>query len=323
VAVGFKRNIIQFMKVVIPEDISIIPSHYYDEISKICELTLYKDFPENDEEIVRRSKNAELLIVKWINFPDEIITESGNLKYVITATAGYSHLPLEKASKKQIQIINCPTHNSQAVAEHVFALMFALSRKVVECQINMIKGNWKKSPYSFLGDEVSGKTLGIIGYGNVGKKVNKIGLGLGMKIIKVDSGNSMEDFEDLIKNSDYISLNVSLNDKTRLMINEQRINLMKASAFLINTSRGAVIDQEALFNSLKAKRIAGAGLDVFQNEPSIGKVPKEIAKLANLPNVIVTPHVAFNTNEAGERLGMEIIQNIKAIIKGKPINVVN
>jgi len=174
-----------------------------------------------------------------------------------------------------------------------------------------------------LGVELAGKVLAQVGYGNIGKRVVELARGVGMKVAVADSKTTDKKLDEMISKADFISLNVPLTERTEKLIDERRINLMKKGAYFINTARGDIVDQNALYKALADRKIAGAGLDVFMDTPPVGKAPREVIKLASLKNVIVTPHLAFNTKEAGERMGREMLDNVKAIIKGKPINVVN
>jgi len=245
------------------------------------------------------------------------------LRYIVSLTSGFGHFPLIDARKKGVTIVNSPTHNSLAVAEHTIALMFAVSRKITFARDNILKGNWKISPYDFLGTELSGKTLLQVGNGNIGSKVAKIARGIGMKVVVSNSKTTDDQLDKLIPTSDLISINVPLTNRTKNMMNERRIGLMKSSAYLINTARGDIVDQNALYKALKNRNIAGAGLDVFPGTLPTGKANREVVILARLSNVVATPHMAFNTIEAGERLGREMVDNVKSILTGKPINVVN
>ena len=311
------------MKIIIPEKINVIPDKYYYELKKLGDVVFYNDYPYDPTEINKRIKDAEILIVKWIYLPDDFLDYCPKLKYIMSLTSGFGHFPLEKARKRRVIIINSPTHNSLAVAEHTIALMFAVSKKIVFARDNIMKGDWKKSPYDFLGNELSGKTLLQIGYGNIGSKVAKIAHGIGMRVVVADSNTTDSQLDELIPAADYISINVPLTPRTKGMINNKRISLMKKTAYLFNTARGDIVDQNALYLALKNNKIAGAGLDVFVGTLPNERANKDVVKLAKLSNVVATPHMAFNTIEAGERMGKEMIDNVKAILKSKPINVVN
>ncbi|KKQ51373.1 hypothetical protein A3A52_01080 [Candidatus Woesebacteria bacterium RIFCSPLOWO2_01_FULL_39_14] len=311
------------MKIVIPEKIDVIPQKFLDELKKLGQVKIYDNFPIGGKEILERIKDAEILIVKWIYLPENFLDICKNLKYIVSLTSGYGHFPLKEARSKKIVIVNSPIHNSHAVAEHTITLMFAVARGIFYAQENVKKGNWKDSPYDFLGVELAGKVLAQVGYGNIGKRVVELARGVGMKVAVADSKTTDKKLDEMISKADFISLNVPLTERTEKLIDERRINLMKKGAYFINTARGDIVDQNALYKALADRKIAGAGLDVFMDTPPVGKAPREVIKLASLKNVIVTPHLAFNTKEAGERMGREMLDNVKAIIKGKPINVVN
>ena len=311
------------MKIVLPEKIDVLPQKYLDELKGLGQVESYENFPIEDEEILERIKDAEILIVKWIYLPENFLDVCKSLKYIVTLSSGYGQFPLKEARSKKIIIVNSPTHNSHAVAEHAVALMFAVARGIFYAQDSIRKGNWKKTPYDFQGVELAGKTLVQIGYGNIGKQVAYIARGIGMKVVVANSKTTSKKLDEMISKADLINLNIPLTEKTKNLIDKRRIGLMKKNAYLINTARGDVVDQEALYQALVNEKIAGAGLDVFIGTPPVGKAPSGIMKLANLKNVSTTPHLAFNTKEAGERMGKEMLDNVKAIIKGNPINVVN
>lgn len=287
------------------------------------DVILYKDFPKGEREISKRIADAQIIAVKWLPVSEQVIENAHKLEHIITLTSGYGHLPLVKAREKGINIINCPTHNSQAVAEHTIALMFALVRQVSAAHCELRAGKWKDTPNSYIGSEVAGKKIGIVGFGNIGQRVAKLAQGLGMKVVYVDSKSTPEEFDSLLASSDVVTLNLPYSGETHHLINWERLKQMKKLAYLINTARGTIVDQKALLSALVSGEIAGAALDVFEGEPTVGEAPSVIVKLAKLPNVVATPHIAYNTKEAAFRLGEELLRNVAACVKGKPINIVN
>lgn len=311
------------MRIVLPEHIDILPKKYIEELGKLGEVKVFNDFPKTEAEIAKRIQDAQIVVVKWIRPSEKLLEKAPQLECIVVLSSGYADLPLKEARTKGITILNCPKHNTLAVAEHAIALLFALIRHVVEAQLNIQGGQWRKSPYSYLGREVTGKRIGIIGYGNIGKKVAKLAKGLGMKVVYVNSQSSPQELDDLIKTSDFITLNLSYSKSAYHIINESRLKQMKKTAFLINTARGAIVDTKALEKALRAGEIAGAALDVVEGELTVGDAPSELVKLSKLPNVVITPHIAYNTKEAAERLGREMVENVKAYIEGNPVNVVN
>lgn len=224
--------------------------------------------------------------------------------------------------KKGIKILNCPTFTSQAVAEHAIGLMFAVKRHIVVSNQSILQG--KYSGKRTEGTEVKGKTLVTFGYGNVGKKVVEMAKGLGMGTGYINTKTSEKESNELLRKADVLVLCIPLNEKTKGILDTAKISLLKKNSIVINVSRGLVVDQSALYNALLEGKIAGAGIDTFpSDENTLGKTPEEIMKFAKLPNVVATPHIAFKTKEAMERLGEELIKDIESCVEGNPINVVN
>lgn len=309
-------------RITIPEYVAILTEDCINQLREFGNFQFYKDFPATDGEIVKRIGNADVVIIKWLKFSESLLQRLPNLKYIISLTVGYNHLPVEAAAKLGIKIITCPTHNTHAVVEHTFALLFSVTRRIVEAQIQLQKGAWKH-PYNFPGTELAGKKLLVIGHGNIGKEVAEIAKCFGLIVDTANSKTTSAQLNKFIQNADIISLHVPLTESTKHLINKEKLSLMKNTAYIINTSRGEIIDQKALFKALKSKQIAGAGLDVFEHEPISGDLPKEIIELINLRSVVATPHIAFNTKDAANRLTVELLSNLKSIIQGKPQNLVN
>lgn len=310
------------LQIAIPEYVAILSEEDINQLRKFGNVELSKDFPATEDEIVKRIGAANIILIKWLIFSDSLLRRLPNLKYIITLSVGYNHIDVKTATQLGIKILTCPTHNTHAVVEHTFALLFSLSRRIVEAQSRLQKGAWIH-PYNFPGTELAGKKLLVIGQGKIGKEVAQIAKCFGLIVDTANSSTTPAQLNELIQNADIISLHVPLTKATRRLINKERLSLMKNTAYIINTSRGEIIDQKVLFNALKNKQIAGAGLDVFEHEPISGSLPKEIIELINLPNVVATPHMAFNTKEASRRLGAELLSNLKSIILGKPKNLVN
>lgn len=307
------------MKVVFPDQLDLLPNHK-EKIQSLVDLTTYDDHPTEDQAI-ERIQGAELITVNYIDATKKLIESTPSLKYIVVPAVGYEWVDLVAAKKADIKVLNCPTHNGQAVAEHTIALMFAVARKIVQANLDLKNGEWR--PKNLQGVELSGKTIGLIGYGNIGKQTAQIAQALGMEITYANSKTSSSELDTIISQSDFVCLNIPLTPKTKHMIDERRIGLMKKTAFLINTARGAVVDQKALVKALRNNEIAGAGLDVFENEPLTGKPTQEMLELVVFDNVVATPHIGYNTQETVNRLGSELIRNIESCIEGNPINVVS
>ena len=249
----------------------------------------------------------------------ELIEKADNCKIIARVGVGLDNIDEDAAKAKNIQVINAVEAAMTAVAELVLALMLSLARQIPRGDRAIRNGEWLKKELK--GTELKGKYLGIIGCGNIGKRLGRLAKGLYMNIIgfdvipideefSKDVGLMKADLDTLLQSSDYISLHVPLLDSTHHMINEEKLSLMKNTAKIINTSRGGVIDEDALYNALKNGKLGGAALDVFENEPATN------SKLATLDNVILTPHIGAQTKEAQSLAANVIAEKIIQILRG-------
>ena len=252
-------------------------------------------------------------------------------KIFVNYASGYDNVDTVEATKRGIVIANAPAiSTSEAVAEHTFALMLSLSARIVEADQFVRDGKYKGwEPMNFIGMDLLGRTLGLIGAGRIGAKVAYYASGFGFKVIYTDikrneqiekesSATFFSTPEEVLKQADIISLHVPLMDSTKHLINAERLAMMKKTAFLINTARGPIVDEVALVEALKNKTIAGAGLDVFEFEPKLAK------GLVKLDNVILTPHIASASDTARNEMSKLVADNIVAFFEGKvPPNKVN
>jgi D-lactate dehydrogenase len=276
----------------------------------------------------------------------EILRKLPKLKLITTMSTGYDHIDLEECKKRKVTVCNVPVYGENTVAEHAFALILALSRKIVDCVERTKRGSFELK--GLRGFDLRSKTIGVIGGGNIGQHVIRMAKGFEMNVLVFDlhqdkklaktMGFKYTAMDKLLKESDVVSLHVPYNKHTHHLINKDKLSLMKKNAILINTSRGGIIDTEALVNALKRKKLAGAGLDVLEEESELIEetqlLKKEFTKnydlktvvenhvLLEMPNVIITPHNAFNTNEALMRILETTIKNIKRYKISKKINVV-
>jgi phosphoglycerate dehydrogenase-like enzyme len=294
-----------------------------DATSKIKNLpaTVYDDTPTEASEIIRRIKDAEIITANYIDITAPIIDAAPNLKYIIVPSVGYEWVDYKYAASKGIKVLNCPTHNSLAVAEHAIALLFATARKITESNRALRSGTWQQDPYE--GFELNGKSLGLVGYGNIGKNVERMAQGLGMQVSHTNSHSTSEELDSLMSDSDVVVLCLPLNEDTKGIIDARRLGLMRSSAVLVNVARGAIVNQTALRAALESGQIRGAGLDVFAGEPLTGTPSAEIVALSQLPNVVATPHIGYNTKETAVRLGIELLADIQSCIGKAPIHAVN
>lgn len=290
------------------------------------DLTVYDDTAP--QQLLKRIQNANIIITKEMEVSGEMIRQfPDSVKLICEAGTGYNNIDLDAAKEKKITVCNIPSYSSKRVAHTAIMMILNLS-STIQTQMKMLEnGNYDNFTHNLQVPhvEVNGKTLGVVGAGHIGKNVIKIAQALDMDIM-VYTRTPREDYDGihyvsldtLLKNSDYISLHCPLTSSTKHMINKDTLSLMKPTAFIINTSRGALIDEKALVEALKNQTIAGAGLDVQEEEP-----PKEDSPLYQLDNVILTPHIGWKGLETRQRLVSILANNIKAYLEGNPINVVS
>ncbi len=251
----------------------------------------------------------------------ELIEKADGCKIIARVGVGLDNIDLDAAKAKDIRVINAAEGAMNAVAELVLGLMLSLARKIAYADRGVRDGKWLKKESK--GTELRGKYLGVVGVGNIGKRLGRLAKGLNMNIIGYDVipideefskevGLMKADLNTLLQSSDYVSIHVPLLDSTRHLINAEKIGIMKDTASIINTSRGGVVDEDALYDALKSGRLGGAALDVFEKEPATGH------KLAELDNVILTPHMGAQTREsqslAANVIGEKIIQILRGVI---------
>jgi D-3-phosphoglycerate dehydrogenase len=261
------------------------------------------------------AKNYEVLVVRSrTKITKEIIEASTqNVKIIARVGVGLDNIDVKEAEARKIRVINSPEAAATSVSELVIGLMLSLARKIPFADNEMKKGNWVKK--DLVGIELRGKYLGIVGVGSIGRNIGRMGKALRMNLIGHDIfpinkdyikevGLIVTDFNTLIESADFITCHVPLTTDTRKMVNREKFSKMKSTAFLINTSRGEVIDEEALYDALSTRKIAGAALDVFEIEPPTNNM------LLKLPNVVCTPHIGAQTNEAQELASLVIAEKI-------------
>lgn len=264
-----------------------------------------------------KMKDVDVLIVRSATkVTKEIIESAPKLKIIGRAGMGMDNIDVEAADTKNIKVLNTPGQNALSVAELIIGMVIDIYRNITRATIGLKEGKWEKKELEGL--ELSGKTFGIIGFGYVGKNLAKLLIGFDTTTLVHDIVDLTEleqkeykvsqvPFEELLRKSDIISLNIPKNEKTYHIISEPEMKLMKDNVVIVNTARGGLIDEKALLKYLKNGKIYGVGLDVFEEEPPANDFYKE---LFSLPNVIVTPHIGASTKEAQERVGINIIDRI-------------
>lgn len=283
------------------------------------------------DEILRRVKDADAIVSMVTDKMDSEVFEAAGpqLKVVANYAVGFDNIDVREAERRGIVVTNTPGVLTQAVAEHALGMMIAVARRIVEADDFTRAGKYKGwMPLGFMGQSLWGKTLGIVGVGRIGTWMAEAAhRGLNMKILYTDVHHDDElelkesatyhSLDVLLKQSDVVSIHVPLLEKTRHLIGAHELRLMKPTAILLNTSRGPVVDEAALYHALKAGKLFGAGLDVFEAEPKL------YPGLAALPNVVLTPHIASATIEAREAMAEIAANNIRAVLRGTaPLNPV-
>jgi glycerate dehydrogenase len=290
------------------------------------DTVVYED--STADQILNRIEGAAAVVTKELPVPAEMIAAfPASVKLICEAGTGYNNIAIDAARQKGITVCNVPAYSSQRVAHTAVMLMLNLSSSM-QTQIRMLANGNRDNFTKYLQVphvELNGKTLGVVGCGNIGRQVIKIARAMEMKILCYTRTPRPDEedlhfvsLETLLKESDYVSLHCPLSDATRHLINEETLALMKPTAFLINTSRGALIDEPALICALRENRIAGAGLDVQETEP-----PAEDNPLYTMENVILTPHMGWKGLETRQRLVGVVADDIRSFFKGSPINVVS
>ncbi len=300
----------------------------WDFIEENFNSTVYpRTAPEN---VIERSKDADVLVVNKVALTEEIIEKLPKLKFVSTLATGYNQIDGEALRKRNIPLSNIPSYSTDGVAQMVFSYILQITNHIYEYTESVKKGDWSnckdfcyiKSPLT----ELAGKTLGIIGFGKIGRKVSEIAAAFGMKVKaytpsgKKDGANKVTftTFDEVLTESDFITLHCPLNDKTKELVNKEFLSKVKKGAVIINTARGGVVNEKDVSDALKSGKISCYATDVLSTEP-----PSNDNPLLNSPNCLITPHISWAAYETRVRLLNILNGNLRAFLDGKPINVVN
>jgi glycerate dehydrogenase len=316
------------MNIVILDGYTLNPGDQdWSPIHALGNVTIYdRSAPD---EIVERARDADVLLVNKVVLNEVILSQLPKLRYIGVCATGYNNIDTAATTKQGITVTNVKAYGPLSVAQHTFALLLALVNHVELHSQSVSDGAWSasadfcywKTPLV----ELAGKTMGLIGLGDIGAHVAKIALAFGMKVIAYrknpEQTNNpdiiMVSLDELFSQSDVISLHCPLTDETKHIINSERLASMKPTSYLLNTGRGPLIHEEDLAQALQNKTIAGAGLDVLSSEPPAADNP-----LLSAPNCVITPHIAWASFEARKRLLQMVADNISAFISGNPVNMV-
>jgi len=318
------------MKIVILDGYALNPGDLlWDNLYNLGEVVLHNRTPAG--EIIERSVGAEVLITNKTPLSEGTINNLPDLKYIGVLATGFNIVDIAAARRRNIVVTNVPAYSTMSVAQLTFALLLELCHHVQRHSDSVMDGKWADSVdfsyWDFPLIELSGKTMGIIGFGNIGKKVADIAIVLGMNVMAASrhhtdhSGRNnfrWAETKDVFEQADVVTIHCPLLPETKGLINAENLKRMKSTAFLINTSRGPIVVEQDLADALNNGIIAGAGIDVLSIEP-----PAKDNPLFKARNCLITPHIAWATKEARVRLMDIAIDNVAAFINGKPANVVN
>ena len=281
----------------------------------------------SQEEVIEHIGNSDAIFLNKIQITKDILVACPNLKYIGVLATGYNAIDIKAAREHGVTVTNIPAYSTDSVAQHAFAFILYFTNQVAQHNDLVMSGDWVKCrDFCFWNgslSELSGKTLGIFGYGNIGRRVSELGKAFGMKVIccsrtPKEGMPEAVSFEELLKRSDFLTLHAPLTEETKNIINKESLSLMKPTAYLINTARGGFVIEKDLADFLNEDKIAGYGADVLLQEPMAEDCPLLKAK-----NCVITPHIAWAPRETRKRLQGIAEENLKAWLSGKPINVVN
>jgi len=316
------------MKIVVLDGYTLNPGDLsWEGVKELGDLTIHDHTPPHMT--LERIQDAELVLTNKAPLGKEIMDKAGKLRYIGLLATGYNIIDTEYAASKNITVVNVPAYSTYSVMQQVFALVLQFTNRTKEQSDSVHRGDWVSCrDFCYLSaplSELYGKTLGIVGFGQIGRQVAKTAEAFGMQVLAQNRSPKdapayvhLCDLDTVLRESDVVTLHCPLNAENQGMINQQSLSKMKATALLINTARGGLIVEEDLASALNNGIIAGAALDVLSTEPPTADNPLLTAK-----NCIITPHVAWATQEARARLMDIVVDNLRQFIAGTPVNVVN
>jgi len=317
------------MRIVVLDGYTLNPGDLsWDGLREIGHCEIYDR--TSPEDVVSRARGAEIVLTNKVVLSHEIVDQLPNLKYIGVLATGYNVVDLEAARERGIPVTNVPTYGTRSVAQMVFAHLLNLTQHIGYHAQTVREGRWSHAPDFCYWDypmiELADRTMGIVGFGRIGRATARLAMAFGMNVLVFDvfpltsvpQGVEVVGLDRLFGESDAVSLHVPLTPQTDRLVDAERLATMKPTAFLINTSRGPVIDEQALAAALNADRLAGAGLDVLAVEPPDSQNPLLSAK-----NCYITPHISWATSSARSRLLNTALENVRAFVDGKDQNVVN
>ena len=308
-----------------------LPAPAVERIAARCDATMRpEDAPLDPVQLAESCREIEGLVATGVRVSEDVIAQASSLRVVANVGVGYDNIDVAACTRRRIPVTNTPDVLTETTADLAFALLMAAPRRLVECDRYVREGQWQYSKWELLwGADIYGKTLGVYGLGRIGKAVARRARGFSMRVLyhdiirltpllEQDLGVQFVDRATLLQEADFVSLHVPLTPETHHLIGARELAMLKPTAFLINAARGKCVDEAALVEALESKRLAGAGLDVFEDEPHVHPA------LFSLPNVVLTPHVGSATAQTRLAMAMLAAENLLAALEGnRPPNLVN
>lgn len=318
------------MKIVILDGYTLNPGDLsWEPLKELGEVTVYERTAPKD--VYKRAEGAEVVFTNKVVLDEAVLEKLPSLKYIGVLATGYNVVDVAAADRKGIVVTNIPAYSTSSVAQMAFAHILNIVQRVGYYAQEVSNGKWsRQADFSFWDaplHELDGKKMGIIGFGNTGRATARIAVGFGLDVYAYTSKSAMElpadvhkcpSMDELFRKCDIVSLHCPLTETTRELVDARKLDLMKSSAILINTGRGGLVNEQDLADALNSGKIAAAGLDVLSSEP-----PRADNPLLKARNCFITPHQAWATKEARVRLMQLAVNNLKAFLEGKPVNVVN
>ena len=318
------------MKIVILDGYTLNPGDLsWEPLKELGEVTVYERTAPKD--VYKRAEGAEVVFTNKVVLDEAVLEKLPSLKYIGVLATGYNVVDVEAAARKGTVVTNIPAYSTSSVAQMAFAHILNIVQRVGYYAQEVSNGKWsRQADFSFWDaplHELDGKKIGIIGFGNTGRATARIAVGFGLDVYAYTSKSAMElpadvhkcpSMDELFRKCDIVSLHCPLTETTRELVDARKLELMKSSAILINTGRGGLVNEQDLADALNSGKIAAAGLDVLSSEP-----PRADNPLLKARNCFITPHQAWATKEARVRLMQLAVNNLKAFLEGKPVNVVN
>jgi len=315
------------MRIVFPDGAGCVTSEAdLEPLHKLGAVEFHDGPPATKSELIARCRDAEAIILDYSMMDAEVLAACPRLRFISFLGIGYkSCIDAAEATRRGIVIANTPDYGATSVAEHALAMMLALTRHVGAAHVSMREGRWE--PGRFRGMELRGKTLGIVGLGPIGTEMARLGAGIGMQLIgwtrratpdRARHGLALVTLTDVFSRSDVVSLHLSFTDETAGIVSRDLLSRMRPGTWFVNTARAGLVDNRALVAMLERGDIAGAALDVYDEEP----VPPD-DPVRRLPNVLLTPHIGYNTPEAGNNMLRISIATLEAFSRGERLHVVN